>query len=1134
MVLPEKRLLWHPRHENKFVVGGGSQITLYEWEKEYPRIRHITSQQDLQYMKCFAWSPDATLDDLLAVGVNSGRVDLIRLEAAKQMRGDKLTSGPTISLSVRNSRTCNTVAFCDQDTNLLAAGLDKVRGDYSLLIWDITSAIPLLSFDPTSPSQDLASTVTPRVQPSIPRMIGDNPRHDPRLLQHHASQEIVSCLTFLPKSVNLVLAGVSFRWLRLFDLRSPTPNVQSVPGKIQAIATDPFDQHRVASIGDNNISIWDTRRLTSPLMFSERDAIADNARSRPGAVFTTIEFSSTRRGCLASLEKDAAYVRYWDLTDTSSITSESVGSPLREAGKPSIRRSWTATLPWPSGGQQVPGAMKQRTSSTDFNPSSLVLTNTRRTKTFSKALSSFALAPDPDSQHPLTSNVMVVSKDGDLEMYAIHDAPKQLVWSTRGDLAFGCCVNLKMISGIPGNDVDTEVSHSASGYFLAAGSRSRSAQAGDDNLTRGRPAKSHSLPPAAPPIPTPPLYGRGDEEGFPALPSLPAAVPTGLTATRPQKERTYSPSTLRKYQSLEPNDQLQPAQASVRQVSSSRNRLPMSGENGLIGEKLESEKIKKRVKSRDGKNKELTNTVEDDISMLIRRRAILGYGLSRPQHNIWITREEYNPFDVHSQTLSDLWAWLSHSQQILCTPTSRVNGYDFAHQGIFGIWEGLLPVRSQPSETPTAFERPLFDLSGTTNTLVRDKKARGGHSYSQKDDSQTVFQAALGAIESRKTGTRSTWRPVVSTVKLVQRQVAMKLCGWSLKEDELSAAILKWEKDGQYPRAAAWLVFTRQYSKALETLMKSNDSSHKIMSGTIAALLPHGTHSGPIRNHELREHCERLLRDLKDPYFSAILTYLTVGDWADVVKEENIPLRERLAMALQFLDDKALSAYLRRVIEHAVSKGDIDGLIVTGLTRRGMDILQTYINNTGDIQTAAILGSYVSPHRIRDPRVIRWLETYRDMLDGFKLHHPRVLFDIERGQILTEAMQNGDIPPMDLVPKQIMIRCNYCNKPVVPEEELLPSEQAKWKPTTCSNCQKPLPKCSVCLLTLNIVPDAAREIDLGLSPHKDTIDDAIVICQTCRHGGHASHLMEWFFGEGGRSLGVCPVADCECRCADEF
>lgn len=51
MVQLEKRLLWHPRHDNKFVVGGGSQIMLYEWAAEYPEIRHVTSQHDLHFMK---------------------------------------------------------------------------------------------------------------------------------------------------------------------------------------------------------------------------------------------------------------------------------------------------------------------------------------------------------------------------------------------------------------------------------------------------------------------------------------------------------------------------------------------------------------------------------------------------------------------------------------------------------------------------------------------------------------------------------------------------------------------------------------------------------------------------------------------------------------------------------------------------------------------------------------------------------------------------------------------------------------------------------------------------------------------------------------------------------------------------
>lgn len=52
----------------------------------------------------------------------------------------------------------------------------------------------------------------------------------------------------------------------------------------------------------------------------------------------------------------------------------------------------------------------------------------------------------------------------------------------------------------------------------------------------------------------------------------------------------------------------------------------------------------------------------------------------------------------------------------------------------------------------------------------------------------------------------------------------------------------------------------------------------------------------------------------------------------------------------------------------------------------------------------------------------------------------------------------------------------------------------------------------------------------------DTFDDALVFCQTCRHGGHAVHIMEWFFGsEESETSGhkECAVADCNCNCALE-
>ena len=51
MMQGDRRLLWHPRLDNKFLVGGGSQITLYQWVPDTSEIRQVTSKQDLNMMK---------------------------------------------------------------------------------------------------------------------------------------------------------------------------------------------------------------------------------------------------------------------------------------------------------------------------------------------------------------------------------------------------------------------------------------------------------------------------------------------------------------------------------------------------------------------------------------------------------------------------------------------------------------------------------------------------------------------------------------------------------------------------------------------------------------------------------------------------------------------------------------------------------------------------------------------------------------------------------------------------------------------------------------------------------------------------------------------------------------------------
>lgn len=275
-------------------------------------------------------------------------------------------------LPVRNSRSCNAVAFCQVDPNYLAVGLDKVRGDPSLIIWDIQSCLPASSFSKATMSE--SDTVTPRPQPRIPRAdVG--PRTDARILQQHAPTEVVSALSFLSQSTHLLLAGISARWLRLYDLRSPTSATINVASKVSAITVNPMDPHQVACCGDGTVTVWDIRRFPQPLLtFSEKDAVADGARPRPGSLVHHIEFSSTRRGMLAVMEKDSAYVRFWDLRGSNAADGPD-GERSRDASQSRIpRRSWT-NLPWTAS---TYGAKQGNLELHDS--SAMVLADTRRSE----------------------------------------------------------------------------------------------------------------------------------------------------------------------------------------------------------------------------------------------------------------------------------------------------------------------------------------------------------------------------------------------------------------------------------------------------------------------------------------------------------------------------------------------------------------------------------------------------------------------------------------------------------------------------------------------------------------------------------------------------------------------------------
>lgn len=209
---------------------------------------------------------------------------------------------------------------------------------------------------------------------------------------------------------------------------------------------------------------------------------------------------------------------------------------------------------------------------------------------------------------------MVVNNSGDLEMYAIHDTPKQAPWSARGDLAIGAGKSYKIIYGFHDSEPPPEPwDISTTPNPQPPESVSRSDQTREESIVRGR--SKHAS------------FGRGDEDGFPALAPNNGSAPANLATTKPGKSRTYSPASFRKYHSAERSTigKDQPLRDIV------ADQLGQTNGESSRSRNHRAQREKSASKARKQPMKIIQQVVEDDISMVMRNRAIRGYGLNNVQ-----------------------------------------------------------------------------------------------------------------------------------------------------------------------------------------------------------------------------------------------------------------------------------------------------------------------------------------------------------------------------------------------------------------------------------------------------------------------------------------------------------------------
>jgi len=267
---------------------------------EYDTIHTCTK---VPAFRAFDWHP--VNEDLVVVGQAGGEATLLRIAEGQQ---------DSLSFSVRSQRLCNSVAL--NSGSLLAAGLDKVRTDFCLNIWDFSQRLPGPGYTGFSKSYS-------------------EPMHK------LASGEPITSLKFFHDHPQLLVAGVKGQFVRLFDLREPAVGngLQFATRCVHNLAVDWHDENYFASCyptSDPAICVWD-RRMTSRLgnanmLFGagshtesrppEVSMELRNAIQSPGIIWS-LRFSKAQRGCLGVLSS-TGHLKVYD------ISKDSLGDEDRE------------------------------------------------------------------------------------------------------------------------------------------------------------------------------------------------------------------------------------------------------------------------------------------------------------------------------------------------------------------------------------------------------------------------------------------------------------------------------------------------------------------------------------------------------------------------------------------------------------------------------------------------------------------------------------------------------------------------------------------------------------------------------------------------------------------------------------
>jgi hypothetical protein len=227
-------------------------------------------------------------------------------------------------------------------------------------------------------------------------------------------------------------------------------------------------------------------------------------------------------------------------------------------------------------------------------------------------------------------------------------------------------------------------------------------------------------------------------------------------------------------------------------------------------------------------------------------------------------------------------------------------------------------------------------------------------------------------------------------------RAALYACGWIKKYGQLQTLLDECEGRGEFERSAALAVWHGDLNSCVLALQRGaeevralveeghadNPNSMNKYSETlsliamcVAGFNVKAANDGTMRTTILwSSACDNLLQrpdmiSAEDKtssqvhlqgvsYLRAILIFLqNIGkiDYNKTIYDEGLSLADRVGFACCFLPPADLHSFLDTSMKRCIEVGNLEGLLITGLDKRGIALLQSYVDIYSDVQTAALI-----------------------------------------------------------------------------------------------------------------------------------------------------------------------------------